>query len=407
MSNILDERVEYAIQQIWLDPWNGDGAEAKKKLEEAVEDGNADACFFLARCYFGRCFVNPRFGFEENDEKGHELLEHSIELGSAIGMLGAKRVGGFQPRSGKYIHAPYSSWKEVWETVNNYANQGQVFCQYLIGNAYYYGDCIEFLGVPADKINTATIQNFQNKAIQYLEDCVKKGLHLGIGNLIDIYTSGDYGMPVNKRRAKELEKIGADMGVGFYENEIGSSLVKTDPDQAKSYFERAISHGDANAYLQLALMYMYEGAYPIDLKKALSLLKEGYEKDPDDWGFANYLGYLYFRGGDDIAPDYTKAVQYFEKAIEESKWCSDMLGTCYLNGLGTTQDYNKARELFLYYPNKELSALGLGKIYCYGLGVKQEIKKGMAYLKTIPKNQEAKEVKTHFKRSLFGWKQII
>lgn len=119
------------------------------------------------------------------------------------------------------------------------------------------------------------------------------------------------------------------------------------------------------------------------------------------------MGYLYFRGGDDIVPDYIKAVQYFEKAIGESKWCSDMLGTCYLNGLGTTQDYSKARELFLHYPNKELSALGLGKIYCYGLGVKQEIKKGMEYLKTIPNNQEAKEVKTHFKRSLFGWKQII
>lgn len=37
----MDERVEYAIQQLWLDSWNGNGAEAKKKLEEAVEDGNA------------------------------------------------------------------------------------------------------------------------------------------------------------------------------------------------------------------------------------------------------------------------------------------------------------------------------------------------------------------------------
>lgn len=406
MSNVLDERVEYAVKQLWLDPLNGNGDEAKKKLEEAVAEGNGDACFFLARCYFGECFVSPRFGFEENDDKGEDLLNRSIEAGSAIGMLGAKRLGGFEPRSGSFVHSPYNSWSEIWETVNGYADKGQAFCQYLVGNALYYGDCIEILGIPEDNVDLPMLQKFQNQAISYLEGCVEQGLYLAVGNLIDIYTSGDYGMPVNEKRAKELEKIGADLGMGFYENRLGKEIVGTDPEQAKKYFERAISHGETSGYVQLAKMYMYDGPYPMDLRKAVSILMEGYEKDPDNFGLTNNLGYIYYQGGDDFEPDYEKAVMYFEQAVKQNDWCVERLGTCYLNGLGTPVNYEKARELFMKYTGEELSRLGLGKIYCYGLGVKQDIKKGMEYLDKIPENKEAQEVKSHFKKSLFGWKQI-
>ena len=61
-------------------------------------------------------------------------------------MFGTQRLGGFEPRCGSYVHHPYTSMKEVWDEVNSMAENGQVFCQYMIGNAYCYGDCIEMLG---------------------------------------------------------------------------------------------------------------------------------------------------------------------------------------------------------------------------------------------------------------------
>lgn len=100
MSQQLDKRVEYAIDQLWVNPWNGDGKKAKDMLDEAAKEGNGDAYFFLGCCYLGECYVNPRFGFEENIDLGMEYFNKSIELGSAIGMFGAQRLGGFEPRGG-------------------------------------------------------------------------------------------------------------------------------------------------------------------------------------------------------------------------------------------------------------------------------------------------------------------
>ena len=40
MSHVLDERIEYAIEQLWLNPIEGDGNKAKAMLEEAANEGD-------------------------------------------------------------------------------------------------------------------------------------------------------------------------------------------------------------------------------------------------------------------------------------------------------------------------------------------------------------------------------
>lgn len=172
MSQQLNQRAETAIRQLWLEPWNNDGKEAKAMLEEAAAEGNGDACFFLGRCYLGECFIKPKFGFEENEELGNEYFNKSIELGSAIGMFGTQRLAGFKPRCGSFIHEPYSSLKEIWDVVNELAESGQPFCQYMLGNAYYYGDCIEMLGYNDDEVDFSLIQSFQKKAMELFEKSI-------------------------------------------------------------------------------------------------------------------------------------------------------------------------------------------------------------------------------------------
>lgn len=406
MSQQLDKRVETAIKKLWLEPQNNDGDEAKAMLEEAAKEGNGDACFFLARCYAGECFIPPKFGFPENDALSEEYFNKSIELGSAIGMFGTQRVGGFKPRCGSFIHAPYSSLKEIWDAVNDLAESGQAFCQYMIGNAYYYGDCIEMLGYEDEDVNLPLIQSFQKQAIRLFEMSIEQGCTMAIVNLVNILSSGDYDMPIDKKRVNELLKQGAQLQDPYCECEYANTIKESNPEDAVKLYEAALSHGNTEAYYYLGKIYSFDGEMPQDLKKAKSYYEKSLEADSHPVGCKNMLGKIYFYGGDGIEPDYNKAFTLFKQTRSKDDWCSDMLGHCYLKGLGTGVDYAAARTEFLIYADEELSAIGLGEIYCYGLGVKQDIAKGMRYLNEFSENPRVKDIKSHFKKGLFGWKQI-
>mgnify|MGYP002515126688 CR=1 FL=1 len=72
---------------------------------------------------------------------------------------------------------------------------------------------------------------------------------------------------------------------------------------------------------------------------------------------------------------------------------------CNKNGL--------SKEELERYPGEALSAVGLGEIYAYGLGVPVDIKKAMTYWDKFPKHEHVIEHKKHFKKTLFGgWKRI-
>ncbi len=409
MGNVLNEKVEQAIDILWLKEDPSQGETALKLLQEAADAGDGDAYFFLARCYFGPCYVKERFGFPEDDEKGYAYLEKSLELGSAVGMLGANRVGGFKPKKGTLIYPPYTSNKQIWdvvsEKISGETSPGQIFLKYMVANAYYYGDVVELMEIPESEINAYKVQSFMYKAANLYEDCIKSGFRFGINNVVKIFESGDY-IPPNPQKVMEIKKMAADTGSAEYETMYGKANISKNLDLAEEYLLRGAKHGDANAYSALAGLYTYGGKRPADIPKALEYILAGLEIDPNHTGLHNYYGELYFNGSNVVPLDYYKAVEHFEKAIETNKWGSDMLGTCYLKGLGTYVDYAKAKELFSIYPGAELCRLGLGEIYCFGLGVPQDIKKGMEYLDKVPNHPRTKEIKSHFKKGLFGWKQI-
>lgn len=407
MSNVFDERVEFAVQNLWVIPNVEKSREARRMLEEAANEGNGDACFFLARCYFGEYFVDSRFGFEDDDEKGERWLEKGLELGSAVTMFGAKRVGGFKPRRGTFVYPPYGSLKEIWDEVEQKARAGQIFCKYLIANAYFYGDVIEFLGMDPSAVTLKDVVEFKTRAIALYEDIIASGSVLGISNLINIITSGDYGMAKNEKRAKELRHIGASRGVAAYERMEGRDLEEAGNIQgAVEMYERAIEHNDADACYQLGRLYSYNGKLPLDLRKAIECFSRGIELSEDSTGCYNRLGEIYFYGGQGIEPDYARAVALFLKVRADNNWSADMLGTCYLKGWGVAQDYGAARKEFEVKPKSCLCALGLGEIYAWGRGVNRDIKKAMEYWNLFPEHPRVIEYKSHFKKKLFGWSEV-
>lgn len=405
MIKLFDKRVSDAVHTIWVKQDFENGDIAKKILEKAAAEGDGDACYFLGRCYLGECFVNPAFGFLEDDQLGFEYFNKSLEYGSAVGMFGSMRAVGFEPTRGTYVYPPYVSLREIWAVVNEMAENGELFCQYMIATAYYFGDVIKFLEYDPEKIGLTQIQCWKNLAASLYEKCVEQGMGMAIWNLINILTSGDYGMPKQEERARLFRHLGADMHIGIYELETGIEYRDSEPEKAKDFYERAILHREPGAYYYLGELYSFRGKLPRDLNRAKECYEMGLKQGANIIGCLNCLGEIYFYGGPQIAPDYEKAVQYFLMAKKENDWACDMLGTCYLKGLGIPIDYVAAKKEFELYTKKALSAIGLGEIYAYGLGVPQDIKKGMAYWNRFPEHSRVIENKRNFKKTLFGWKQ--
>lgn len=406
----FDERIEKAVSILWCDRQLERGREAMELLEEAAEEGHGDACYFLARCYAGPSYVDAGFGFPENDEKAYQYLDMSIEQGSAVGMFGARRFGGYKPKGGSFIHAPYESSREIWEEVCAIANSGEKFIKYLVANAYYYGDVAQLTEVDFASETNEQIDNQFKKwaetAIDMYEELLEQDMIMGISNYIDIITSGDYGVPKNKKRAKELELIGAQKGLPYYMVKVGQELEGTQAEKSKEYYEKALRHRQTIAGYYLGKLYTLGGKLPRNLKKARDYFEDCLACGTEIIGCHNHLGEIYFYGGDGIEADYQRAVFHLLEACSRGNyWGSDMLGTCYLKGLGISKDYGKALEELSRYPGETLSAIGLGEIYAYGLGVAIDIKKAMNYWNAFPKHPAVMENKKNFKRTLFGWKR--
>ncbi|MCI8869854.1 MAG: sel1 repeat family protein, partial [Lawsonibacter sp.] len=108
--------------------------------------------------------------------------------------------------------------------------------------------------------------------------------------------------------------------------------------------------------------------------------------------------------GDGVPQDYARAVQLFERAHEKGNFsCNDMLGNCYLFGYGCQK--NPARALQLFQEAKQSSSLlnyGMGMIYADGMGVPEDIKKGVEYLQKCGDYAPAQQALLKFKKTFFG-----
>lgn len=405
----LDDRIARAVQILWVDRDYNRGQEALNLLDQAAKEGNADAYYFLARCYAGPSYIDTGFDFLDSDQKVEEYLNLSIEKGSALGMFGARRFGGFVPRCGSFVHEPYHSSKEIWDEVCAMADTGEIFTKYLVANAYYYGDVAKLTEMDFSKTSKIELdwqfRRWAEKAISMYEELIDRNMMMGVSNYIDIITSGDYGVPKNEKKADELMQLAAERGNPFYMIKLGQRLEETQPRQAEEYYLRALEHHYDGAGYYIGRLYTFKGKLPRDLKKARDMF-ERYIKG-EETGCNNYLGEIYFYGGDGIEPDFNKAFRHLLTARDRGNyWGSDMLGTCYLKGLGTAVNYAEAKKELERYPNETLSAIGLGEIYAYGLGVPADIKKAMTYWDKFPNHASVIEHKKRFKKTLFGWKQI-
>lgn len=405
-SNVVSE----AIENLWLRPLSGKGKEALSQLYIAGKQGDKDALYLIGRCLSGSSFISSVHGFPVDEELAQYFFDQSIQLGSAIGMLGYMRL---TRKKEQCLKPPYHSMQEVFDEVAGRAEAGDAFCQMLIANAYFYEDVAYIFEEGKNALSTPAqyeklAHQWAENAIALYESCIDQGISLVIGNLIQLYTKGEHGIPKYPHKELELWRKGAQLGDSRYEVKLGLWCSEHEQGaQAVEYFRSAYRHNNLDGLYHLGEAYTFRGCMPLDLYTAIRYVKDCLAQNHQVVGCHNMLGEIYFFGGKDVMVDYEKAFYHLQAANEEDNiWASDLLGTCYLKGLGTAPDYQKALELFEKDVYKKMSCIGIGEIYAYGLGVKQDIRSAMVYWSNYPKDDRVLANKKNFKHTLFGWKQI-
>ena len=408
MGQFFSDPVERALEYIYYDLRAGRGQEAFQLLEQAVQDGDADAYCLLARCLYGPEYTWPGHNFPVDGQAGDELMRQSVLRGSAIGALLSLRSGVMDRQ---LAQAMPLSLQEAFDIVLDKAEHGEPLCQMLIGNVYFWGDFVEVQGKTREDFDSDdAIQSFLRENYAKCEDWLwrayRNGVSLANLNLSNFYQNGKPGL-ISPRPEKEpeVDRYGAEKGypdcMCFYTTTLFNNGNK---EEAYDLYRRSAERGEPRAFFRAGYSYEMGEGVSKDAVRAAQYYQQALAAPIQvKANSANRLGMFYY-DGKGVERDYAKAFQLL-------KWAEDngaapqfyYLGACYANGQGTQQDYAKA---LTYLERIDWNCPDgfylLGKLYCNGLGVPADIAKGVEYLRKAGDHADAKGELRHYKKTLFG-----
>ncbi|MCI9569616.1 MAG: sel1 repeat family protein [Lachnospiraceae bacterium] len=406
MGNYFSDAVELSLRYLFYEMSSGRGQEAFQLLEQASNAGDGDATALLARCFCGYQYMWRGHGFPEDDRQATHLMHKAVEQGSALGVLLALRSGELS--SSMRAKMPFTNLKEAFDIVLKKAEQGEPFCQYTVGNVYFWWDFLEIFGRDPFPGDRAASDAYMRENIAKCEGWFLKSFQNGVyyagNNLNRYYTQGDDRfIAPQPQKAEGIWRMGAEHGYPvhqyIYAKELHGAGQK---EEAFQWFRQAAEGGEADAWFYVGLAYEEGKFVPKDCRYAVECYEKGIE-GAQNTGCFNRLGALYYKG-EEVEQDYEKAFPLLLRAYQDgSTWGVFYLGKCCFYGLGTPRDFVKAREFLeqVNWNNLETQYM-LGTIYCQGLGVPEDIKRGVELLKKAESRQEARDELAKYKRTLFG-----
>ena len=404
MGKFFSDVVEQALRDIYYDVSTGRGRESFQALERASAAGDGDASCILARCYCGYQYVWSGHGFLEDDDKAVDLIHKSVEQGSALGVMLALRSGELTPEL--KARMAFSSLLEAFDIGLEKARNGEPFCQYTVGNAYFWWDFLEIEGKERDSFPTMeAFRDYLKENIAKCEDwfwkAFQNGMYFAGNNLRRYYEKGDDDLIAPApEKAENIWRTGAELGYPVhqyvYAKELSAAGKK---EEALEWHKKAAQVGEKDSWFYIGYAYEEGQGAPKDVRYAAECYQNGIDENV---GCCNRLGALYF-DGNGVPQDYDKAVKLLTKAYETNQWGAAYLGRAYFNGWGVPKDYGKAKK-FLEEATWGLDEVNylLGLMYTQGLGVSQDIKKGVEYLQKANDHQGAKAELANYKKTLFG-----
>ncbi len=407
MGKFFSDVVEQALRDIYYDMASGHGQESFRRLEEASEAGDGDASALLARCLCGYQYTWAGHGFPEDDHRAVKLMHQSVDQGSAIGVLLSLRSGELAPWREKKM--PFSSLQEAFDIVLAKAEGGDAFCQYTIGNVYFWWDFLRIEGKNKESFpNEEAFRSYMKNSIAKCEGWFLKayegGMYHAGNNLNNYYHKGDEDLiPPMPWKSQGLWKKGAEKGYPphqyLYAKELDAAGKKA---EALELHKKAADKGEVDSWFYVGLAYERGDVVPQDYSYAAACYEKGLSGSTV--GCYNRLGALYF-DGNGVPQNYEKGIQMILKACQDadSKWGFPYLGKAHFYGHGAEQDYAKARQYLEQVNANHVESNYLkGLIYAQGLGVPQDIKRGVEYLQKTGNYPPAKEELANYKKTLFG-----
>ena len=277
-----------------------------------------DAYALLARVYAGPRFTWAESGFPEDNMRTYQCLHDSIRRHSPIGTLQALRIAGsITPTVRRDMQL---SFDDAFRVVFDYAQKNDAYCQYIIGNVFFWGDYHTI--TPAKQLlapdkasfgqrlqrvlqskslregiatlrGTADEETLQAKSREHAKFWFKKALEQGLamfqGNLRNIYIDeGDY------ENARRVARSAAELGnptmmlyTGLDHHEKGEFT------EAFTWFTKGADLGQPECIAELADYYyhfykqpMLRATIPYDPVKATELYQQAATKNFNDAGYA-------------------------------------------------------------------------------------------------------------------------
>ncbi len=406
MGKTLSSDVRLALRDIYYHERTGRGKEAFALLEKASAAGDGDATCILARCLCGYQYVWAGHGFPEDDGRATALLHKSVKQGSALGVLVALRSGELTAEAEAQM--PFANLQEAFDEVLGMAQDGEAFCQYVVGNAYFWWDFIRIQGKDAGAFpSPGAYRAYLKENIQKCEDwfwkALRGGIYFAANNLNRYYTKGDEDIIAPRpEKAKGIWKIGAEYGHPLHQSIYAEELEEEGrKEEALRWFKAAAEGGQPGAWYDVGRCY-FDGIGTLkDEAYAVRCFEKGIPSGHT--GSYNLLGKAYFYGRG-VEVDYKKAFELLSFAYGKgSTWGVYYLGKCCFEGMGTIQDYGKARAYLeqMKWDNDDAFYM-LGYIYGRGLAVPMDIPKAVSYLHKAGEYEQAKEELRHYKKTLFG-----
>lgn len=412
MGKFFSDSVEKALQYIYYDNRLGGqrGQEGFDLLVQASEAGDGDADCILARCLSGPQYVWSGHHFPEDDQKVMKLLHRSIQRGSALGILVAKRSGAFTP---VWQAKSPLTLQEAFKQVLDKAAGGDAFCQYTVGNVYFWWDFLSIEGKGREDFpDEAALHAFIAENVVKCEDWFWRAFHGGMylagNNLYNYYLKGDgdYVAP-QPEKAAGIFREGAELGYPLHQYFYAQDLEKAgDLAGATEWWLKAAQGGKSDLWYKLGQAYEHGRGVEKNPEKSFECFSRALEAGEPLAYSALGLAYFFSKG---VPQDYAKAYEYFNQdpTISEDTFSYPYLAQCCLEGWGTAPDYQRAYQLAWESKDKARSCYVLGRIYCEGLGMPEDIAMGVDFLNRASNIPEAQEARKHYKKSLFGrWKRI-
>ena len=339
-----------------------------------------------------------------------KLLHRSIQRGSALGVLVGKRSGALTP---VWQSKCPITLQQAFKQVLDKAAGGDAFCQYTIGNVYFWWDFLSIDGKSRqDFADEAASHAYIAENVAKCEDwfwrAFRGGMYLAGNNLCHYYQNGDgdYVAP-QPEKAAGIYREGAELGYPVHQFFYAQQLEEAgDKAGGVQWRLKAAEGGQPGLWYNLALAFEKGEVVEKDPAKALYCYEHALEEG-ESLAYSA-LGLVYFFGKG-VPADPAKAFGYFKQDLEVCKdtFSCPYLAQCYLEGWGTAPDYQQAYQLAWQTKDKERSCYVLGRIYCEGLGMPQDIAMGVDFLNRAPNIARAREERAHYKKSLLGrWKRV-